>query len=87
MEVLSLSFLQLGTLQAAPSEVCAGWHLAGYIHLMGGGALISNIAHLTTCRTVHFSQQVSPLPPLYPLQSSHCLQFCSAAVVAPFEIH
>lgn len=74
-------------LQATPSEIRPGWHLAGYVTLRDGGALISRIAHLTASRIVHFLQQVSPLPLLYALQSFHCLQFCSAAAVAPFEIH
>lgn len=79
------NFVQLGTLQAAPSEAHAGWQQAGYTLLTDGRALISNIAHLTASRIVHFSQQVSPLPPLSALQS--CLQFSCAAAVASFETH
>lgn len=82
-EALSLSFVNLGMLQAARSERRPGWH----VPLTDGGADMSNIAHLPTSRTVHFSQQVSPLPPLYALPSFHCPQFCSAAAVAPLEIH
>lgn len=52
----------------------------------GCRCLIGNVAHLTASTTIHFSKRFSPLPLLYTLKSFHCLQFCCATAVAPFEI-
>lgn len=59
----------------------------GWVHSpQGCRCLIGNVAHLTASTTIHFSKRFSPLPLLYTLKSFHCLQFCCATAVAPFEI-